>query len=74
MPTIPKMSWKYCKSPKFDFLIFFLIFIYFWQTTIIFKTSTFCHTLRTENIWPGCLTISLVQSIKEGSSVRPTAG
>lgn len=52
MPTIPKLSWKYCKSLKikfiFAFLFFFLIFIHFWQTVNIFKSSTFCHTLRTE--------------------------
>lgn len=36
MPTIPKLSWKYCRSPKTEFLFVFLFFISFFFSFLIY--------------------------------------
>lgn len=82
MPTIPKLSWKYCRSPKTEFLFVFLFFIYFFFFFNLFisgKPSTFSRVLlfirlwEREKIWPGCLPVHLVQSIKTSPSLRHTS-
>lgn len=82
MPTIPKLSWKYCRSPKIEFLFFspsFLFLFPFFNLFIFGKPSTFSRVLLFIRLWewkkicPGCLPIHLVQSIKTRSSVRHTS-